>query len=488
MEPLENLREALTFDDVLLVPGASSILPAQADVGTRLTRRIRLNIPLISAAMDTVTESRTAISMARSGGIGFIHRNLDVQEQAAMVARVKKSESWMVRDPVTIEPQAPLSEALEIMRQHGISGLPVIEGQRLVGILTNRDVRFERNLSRRVSELMTSEELITTRAGITMEDATALLHRHRIEKLLVVDEGGRLQGLITVKDIQKAIEFPSASKDTHGRLLVGAAVGVGPDRTERVRCLVEAGVDVVAVDTAHGHSKNVIETVAEIKKAFPDLQVIGGNVATRDGTQALIDAGADGVKVGMGVGSICTTRVISGVGIPQLTAIADACAAADDAGVPIIADGGVRYSGDITKALAAGASATMIGSLLAGTEESPGETVLYQGRTYKVYRGMGSLEAMRGGQSKDRYSQQETEDIKLVPEGIEGRVPYKGNIAPILHQLVGGLKAGMGYIGAASLAELRTKARFMRVSPAGLSESHVHDVTMTKEPPNYQRE
>ncbi|HYB97663.1 MAG TPA: IMP dehydrogenase [Candidatus Limnocylindrales bacterium] len=488
MEPLENLREALTFDDVLLVPGASSILPAQADVGTRLTRKIRLNIPLVSAAMDTVTESRTAISMARSGGIGFIHRNLDVVEQAAMVARVKKSESWMVRDPVTIEPQAPLSEALEIMRQHGISGLPVIEGKRLVGILTNRDVRFERNLSRPVSELMTSEELITTRAGISMEDATALLHRHRIEKLLVVDEGGRLQGLITVKDIQKSIEFPNASKDTHGRLLVGAAVGVGPDRQDRVRALYEAGVDVVAVDTAHGHSKNVLETVAEIKKTFPELQVIGGNVATREGTQALIDAGADGIKVGMGVGSICTTRVISGVGIPQLTAVADACEAADKAGVPVIADGGIRYSGDITKALAAGASATMIGSLLAGTEESPGETVLYQGRTYKVYRGMGSLEAMRGGQSKDRYSQQETEDIKLVPEGIEGRVPYKGNIAPILHQLVGGLKAGMGYIGAASLQELRSKARFMRVSPAGLSESHVHDVTMTKEPPNYQRE
>ncbi|HXC51695.1 MAG TPA: IMP dehydrogenase [Candidatus Limnocylindrales bacterium] len=488
MEALDNLREALTFDDVLLVPGESSILPANADVSTRLTRQISLRIPLISAAMDTVTESRMAISMARVGGIGFIHRNLSPDDQAAEVARVKKSESWMVRDPLTVEPDVPLSLALELMSRHSISGLPVTTSGRLVGILTNRDVRFEKNLQRKVSELMTSEKLVTTRADITLEDATAKLHRNRIEKLLVVDDSGKLVGLITVKDIQKSIEFPSASKDVHGRLLCGAAVGVGIDRVARVQALVDAGVDVVAVDTAHGHSKNVLETVAEIKRTFPDLQVIGGNVATTEGSQALIDAGADGVKVGMGVGSICTTRIISGVGIPQLTAVVDACAAASKAGVPVIADGGIRFSGDITKALAAGASACMIGSLLAGTEESPGETVLYQGRTYKVYRGMGSLEAMRGGQSKDRYAQQETEDIKLVPEGIEGRTPFKGASGATIHQLVGGLKAGMGYIGAESLDDLRNKARFMRVSPAGLSESHVHDVVMTKEPPNYQRE
>jgi IMP dehydrogenase len=488
MEALENMREALTFDDVLLVPGDSSILPSGADVSTRLTRRISLNIPLLSAAMDTVTESSMAIAMARVGAIGFVHRNFPLEEQAAQVARVKKSESWMVRDPVTVEPETPLSSALDIMSRHGISGLPVCKGGHLVGILTNRDVRFEKNLRRRVSELMTSEKLVTTRAGISLEEATALLHRHRIEKLLVVDESGALAGLITVKDIQKSIEFPNASKDGLGRLLCGAAVGVGPDRMDRVAALFEVGVDVVAVDTAHGHSKNVLDTVAEIKKHFPDLQVVGGNVATADGAQALIDAGADGVKVGMGVGSICTTRIISGVGIPQLTAVNDACKTANRAGVPVIADGGIRFSGDITKAIAAGASACMIGSLLAGTEESPGETVLYQGRTYKVYRGMGSIEAMRGGKSKDRYGQQDTDDIKLVPEGIEGRVPYKGSSAATIHQLVGGLKAGMGYIGAASLDELRAKAKFMRVSPAGLSESHVHDVTMTKEPPNYQRE
>ena len=488
MEALDNLREALTFDDVLLVPGDSSILPAHADVSTALTRTIRLNIPLVSAAMDTVTESRMAIAMARAGGIGFIHRNLTPAAQAAQVARVKKSESWMVRDPLTVEPATTLSAALDLMSKHGISGLPVCERGRLVGILTNRDVRFEKNLGRPVSELMTSERLVTTPVGISVEDATALLHRNRIEKLLVVDDGGSLVGLITVKDIQKAIEFPQASKDAEGRLLCGAAVGVGPDRLVRVEALVESGVDVVAVDTAHGHSRNVLETVREIKKVFPSLQVIGGNVATCDGAKALIDAGVDGVKVGMGVGSICTTRIISGVGIPQLTAVNDACKAAGPAGVPVIADGGIRYSGDITKALAAGGSACMIGSLLAGTEESPGETVLYQGRTYKVYRGMGSLEAMRGGQSKDRYAQQETEDIKLVPEGIEGRTPFKGPSAATVHQLVGGLKAGMGYVGASTLAELRSRARFMRVSPAGLSESHVHDVTMTKEPPNYQRE
>jgi IMP dehydrogenase len=487
MERLEGLPEAFTFDDVLLVPGDSSVLPSQATVDTPLTRRIRLNIPLTSAAMDTVTEGRLAIAMAQQGGIGFVHRNLTVEHQAAEVARVKKSESWMITDPVTVAPDAPLSEALEMMDEHGISGLPVTDGHRLCGILTNRDVRFERNPSRPVSELMT-EQLITTRSGIDAEEAKALLHRHRIEKLLVVDDAGRLEGLITVKDIEKSIEYPGANKDERGRLRVGAAVGVGPDRMERVAALVEAGVDVLAVDTAHGHSYNVLRTVEEIKKLYADVEVIGGNVATREGAQALIDAGADGVKVGMGVGSICTTRIISGVGIPQLTAIIEACKAAVPAGVPVIADGGVRFSGDITKALAAGASCVMIGSLLAGVEESPGETILYQGRTYKYYRGMGSLGAMAGGKSKDRYAQADTEDLKLVPEGIEGRVPYKGPVAPVLHQLVGGLKAGMGYIGAGTLDELRTRARFMRVSPAGLSESHVHDVTMTKEPPNYQKE
>lgn len=485
---LDELREALTFDDVLLVPGASSVLPSDTDVTTRLTRRIRLNVPLTSAAMDTVTEARTAIAMAQEGGLGFVHRNLAIDAQAAEVARVKKSESGMITDPITVEPDMALSAALEIMRANGISGLPVTSGERLVGILTNRDVRFERNLDRPVSELMTSENLVTTRAGISMEQATELLHRHRIEKLLVVDDSGRLEGLITVKDIQKSIEYPDATKDDLGRLVVGAAVGVGPDRLDRVAALVEAGVDVVAVDTAHGHSRNVIETVGEIKKVHPNLEVVAGNVGTRSGAQALIDAGADGIKVGMGVGSICTTRIISGVGMPQMTAITEACKACDPVDVPVIADGGVRFSGDITKALAAGASSVMIGSLLAGTEESPGETILYQGRTYKVYRGMGSLEAMRGGRSKDRYFQQDADDMKVIPEGIEGRVPYKGAIGSTIHQLVGGLRAGMGYIGAASLPALRSDARFMRVSPAGLSESHVHDVTMTSEPPNYQKQ
>ncbi len=488
MERLEDLPQALTFDDVLLVPRESSVLPSEADVATRLTRGICLKIPLVSAAMDTVTEARLAIAMAQDGGLGFIHRNLDIAAQAREVARVKKSESWMITDPVTVGPDMPLSTALTIMRENGISGLPVTEDHRLVGILTNRDVRFEANQERPISQLMTSENLITTHAGISMEEATALLHRHRIEKLLVVDDEGSLEGLITVKDIQKSIEYPDSSKDARGRLLVGAAVGVGPDRGDRTAALVEAGVDVVAVDTAHGHSKNVLETVREIKKAYGDLQVLGGNVGTAEGTKALIDAGADGVKVGMGVGSICTTRIISGVGMPQLTAVNEACSAAAEADIPIVADGGVRYSGDITKALAAGAASVMIGSLLAGTEESPGETVLYQGRTFKVYRGMGSLEAMRGGQSKDRYFQQDRDDLKVVPEGIEGRVPYKGTLASTIHQLVGGLRAGMGYLGVSDLHELRTEARFMRVSPAGMKESHVHDVTMIKEPPNYRPE
>jgi len=485
---LDSLPVGLTFDDVLLAPGESDVMPSAARVETRLTRGITLDIPLTSAAMDTVTEARMAIAMAQQGGLGFIHRNLTVERHAAEVTRVKKSESGMITDPITVEPDLPLHRALDIMRANGISGLPVCEGERLVGIVTHRDVRFERDLERKVSEVMTSENLVTAPTGISPEEATQILHRHRIEKLLVVDAKGRLDGLITVKDIQKSIEYPQASKDEYGRLLVGAAVGVGEDRVERVAALVEAGVDVVCIDTAHGHTKNVIETVEETKTSHPDLQVVAGNVGTAAGTRALIDAGVDAVKVGMGVGSICTTRIISGVGMPQMTAITEARAVADREGVPVIADGGVRFSGDITKALAAGASSVMVGSLLAGTEESPGETVLYQGRTYKVYRGMGSLEAMRGGRSKDRYFQQDRDDVKLVPEGIEGRVPYKGTLHSTIQQMVGGLRAGMGYVGANDLTELRTKATFVRVSPAGLAESHVHDVTMVKEPPNYRQE
>ena len=487
MEGLEALSVALTFDDVLLVPGRSEVVPADTEIGTRLTRNIAINIPLTSAAMDTVTEARLAIAMAQQGGLGFIHRNLTIERQAAEVTRVKKSESGLITDPITVEPDLPLAEALSIMRENSVSGLPVCTGEKLVGIVTHRDVRFERNLERRVSEVMTSENLVTAPAGIGIDEATEILHRHRIEKLLVIDQEGKLKGLITVKDIQKAIEFPQASKDELGRLLVGAAVGVGADRLDRVAALVETGVDVVAVDTAHGHSQNVVKAVDEIKSRYPDLEVVAGNVGTMEGAQAMIDAGADAVKVGMGVGSICTTRVISGVGMPQLTAIIEACRATQG-NIPVIADGGIRFSGDLTKALAAGASSCMIGSLLAGTEESPGETMLYQGRTYKVYRGMGSLEAMRGGAGKDRYFQEGRDDLKLVPEGIEGRVPYKGSLHSTIHQLVGGLRAGMGYTGSCDLEQLRNRARFMRVSPAGLQESHVHDVTMVKEPPNYSQE
>jgi IMP dehydrogenase len=397
---------------------------------------------------------------------------------------VKKSESGMIADPITVEPELPLHRALEIMRAHGISGLPVTEGQRLVGILTNRDIRFERNLNRKVAEVMT-KDLVTAPVGTTIEEAKAILHRHRIEKLLVTDRDGRLKGLITVKDIQKGIEFPQATKDAMGRLMVGGAIGVGADRVVRVDALVEAGVDVVCVDTAHGHSRNVIDTVKEIKKRHPALDVLAGNVGTAEGAKALVDAGADAVKVGMGVGSICTTRVISGVGMPQLTAVTEACKAAAPANVPVIADGGVRFSGDITKALAAGATTVMIGSLLAGTEESPGETVLYQGRTYKVYRGMGSLEAMRGGMSKDRYFQEGHEDMKLVPEGIEGRVPYKGPVADVLYQMVGGLRSGMGYCGVSSIPQLQCDVEMVQITSAGLRESHPHDVTITREAPNY---
>ena len=488
MERLDALPEALTFDDVLLVPAYSAILPTDANVSSRLTRNLMLSLPLVSAAMDTVTESRMAVAMAQLGGIGFVHRNMSIEQQAAEVARVKKSESGKIVYPVVVDPAISLREALEIMQANEISGLPVCSEGRLVGILTNRDVRFERNKDRTVSEVMTSKNLVTAGPDVTNQEATDVLQKNRIEKLPLVDKDGRLVGLITVKDIQKRLDYPAASKDSHGRLLTGAAVGVGEDRLDRTAALAEAGVDVVAVDTAHGHTANVMETVKLVKNEHPDLDVIAGNVATADGARALVDCGVDGVKVGMGVGSICTTRVVSGVGIPQLTAILEARSVCEEAAVPVIADGGLRYSGDITKAMAAGADSVMIGSLLAGTEQSPGETVLYQGRSYKLYRGMGSLEVMREGASRDRYGLQEQDRLKLVPEGIEGRVPYKGDVMATIDQLAGGLRAGMGYLGAGNIAELRANARFMRVSPAGLAESHVHDVTMTREPPNYRRD
>ncbi len=505
-----DMPEGLTFDDVLLVPGPSDFLPRDADVSTRLSRRVSLRIPLISAAMDTVTESATAIAMAQEGGIGVIHRNLSIEEQAREVEKVKKSESGMVLDPVTVHPEQPIAEALEIMRRYRISGLPVTQNGRLVGILTNRDLRFEKRLDRKVSEVMTKENLITGRPGIGLEEAKEILHANRIEKLLIVDDGGRLHGLITVKDIEKAVRFPAACKDALGRLRVGGAIGTGEDRRARAERLVAAGVDVLVIDTAHGHSKNVIDTVAEVKELYPDIDVIAGNIATGEGARALAEAGADALKVGMGPASICTTRVISGVGVPQLTAIAAAARVAQEYGIPVVADGGIKYSGDISKALAAGADSVMIGSLFAGTEESPGETILYQGRTYKLYRGMGSIEAMREREgSRNRYFQDdELEQMKLVPEGIEGmvrfvrrlwrivgevaegiegRVPHKGPLSFIVSQLVGGLKAGMGYCGCRTIRELHQKARFMRVSNASLQESHVHDVFIAKEAPNYSR-
>jgi IMP dehydrogenase len=489
MMPSEVL-EGLTFDDVLLVPAASEILPKDADTSTLLTADIRLAIPLVSAAMDTVTEARTAIAIAQEGGIGIVHRNLSVGAQAKEVERVKKSESGMIDDPVTVRPEQPIHEALDVMRRYQISGLPVTrEGGELVGILTNRDLRFEKRLERPVADVMTKERLITARPGVTLEKAKEILHENRIEKLLVVDERGRLKGLITVKDIQKTIQFPHASKDAQGRLRVGGAIGTAADRDERVEALVRAGADVIVIDTAHGHAKSVLDAVTELKRAFPRVPLIAGNVATAEGTEALIRAGVDAVKVGMGGGSICTTRVVSGVGMPQLTAIAESVKVAEKRGIPVIADGGVKFSGDITKALAAGSASVMIGSLFAGTEESPGETILYQGRTYKLYRGMGSLEAMREREgSRNRYFQDEEETMKLVPEGIEGRVPYKGPITFIVQQLIGGLKAGMGYVGCASLKELRSKAKFVRVTSAGFRESHVHDVSITKEAPNYRLE
>jgi IMP dehydrogenase len=485
-----QFREAYTFDDVLLEPAASSVLPTEVDTRTRITRSIELGIPLISAAMDTVTESGMAIAMAQAGGIGVLHKNLTIEEQAREVTAVKKFESGMVVNPLTIEPNATLADALALMERYGIHGIPVTEGQggKLVGILTNRDVRFATNMQQPVHELMTKDRLITVREGVSSGEAKRLLHHHRIEKLLVVDEAYRCVGLITVKDIEKARLHPNASKDEQGRLRCAAAVSTGADGLERAQALIDAGVDIVIVDTAHGHSSRVLDTITAIKKRSNLTQVIGGNVATSEGTKALIDAGVDAVKVGIGPGSICTTRIVAGVGVPQLTAVADAVAVANKAGVPVIADGGIKFSGDLAKAIAAGASACMIGSLLAGTDEAPGEVFLYQGRSYKSYRGMGSLGAMGRG-SADRYFQQEVGDkLKLVPEGIEGRVAYKGPVGTILHQLVGGLRAAMGYTGNATLEQMRTNCRFLRITSAGLRESHVHDVAITREAPNYRQE
>jgi len=487
----DDLPEALTFDDVLLVPGPSAVLPRDCDVSTRLTERITLQMPIVSSAMDTVTEAATAICMAREGGLGVIHKNLTIEEQAREVHKVKKAESGMVFDPVVIDPDQRLDAAMETMRQYGISGLPVVSNGKPIGILTNRDVRFERNLSQKVSEVMT-KELITVTEGVSVDAAKDLLHQHRIERLVVVDGQGRMRGLITIKDIMKAESHPQAAKDERGRLRVGAAVGVGDDKEARVQALINAGCDVVVVDTAHGHSLGVLDAVRALRSTFPDLQIIAGNVATADGYTALVEAGANCVKVGIGPGSICTTRVVAGVGVPQITAIAECAKAALKLGRPIVADGGVKYSGDVAKALAAGAHVVMIGSLFAGTDEAPGEIILYGGRSYKLYRGMGSLGAMQAG-SRDRYFQghltaSESDKQKLVPEGIEGRVPYKGPLSQSLYQLVGGIKAAMGYTGCGTIAQLREKSTFVRITSAGLRESHVHDVIITKEAPNYRVE
>jgi IMP dehydrogenase len=487
-----SIREALTFDDVLLVPGASEVLPAQVDTRTQLTRTVELGIPLVSAAMDTVTEAGLAIAMAQAGGMGVIHKNLSIEEQAEHVRRVKRFESGMVVNPVTIGPDATLADALGLMERYRISGVPVVENPngkgagKLVGILTNRDVRFAADPRQKISELMTQDKLITVREGVKPDEAKRLLHQHRIEKILVVDDAYRCVGLITVKDIEKAQKYPNSCKDERGRLRVAAATGVGEDGYARAMALIEAECDVIIVDTAHGHSRGVLEAVNRIKKASNYTQVAGGNIATADGAKALIDAGADAVKVGIGPGSICTTRIVAGVGVPQLTAIMDAVSVARDAGVPVIGDGGIKYSGDLAKALAAGASVAMVGSLLAGTEESPGEVFLYQGRSYKGYRGMGSVGAMARG-SADRYFQAEVRDaLKLVPEGVEGQVPYKGPVGSVVHQIVGGLRAAMGYTGCKTIQEFHRKAQFVRITGAGLRESHVHDVIVTREAPNYQ--
>jgi IMP dehydrogenase len=483
------IQEALTFDDVLLQPAYSEVLPRQVSLRTSLTREIALNLPVVSAAMDTVTEARLAIALAQEGGIGIVHKNMTAEAQAREVRRVKKYESGIISDPITVTPDKSVREVLALIRSKNISGVPVVDGNKLTGIVTNRDLRFETRLDAPVSEVMTPHErLVTVREGAAKEEVLMLLHRHRIEKVLVVDDDFLLRGLITAKDFQKATDFPLACKDERGALRVGAAVGTSPDTDERVEALVAAGVDVVVVDTAHGHTRGVLERVKRIKQAFPDLQVVGGNIATGEAAAALVEAGADAVKVGIGPGSICTTRVVAGVGVPQVTAIANVAAALEKSGVPLIADGGIRYSGDIAKAIVAGANGVMIGSLFAGTEESPGEVELYQGRSYKSYRGMGSLGAMSGQHgSKDRYFQDTTEEIeKLVPEGIEGRVPYKGSLIQIVHQLAGGLRSAMGYTGCQDIGEMRTRPDFVRITGAGVRESHVHDVTITKEAPNYR--
>jgi IMP dehydrogenase len=496
--------EALTFDDVLLLPAKSDVIPAAVDTSTRMTRNIELRIPLISAAMDTVTESHMAIAMAQQGGLGIIHRNLTIEQQASEVDKVKRSESGMIVDPITMSPEDRIADALEVMRRYRISGVPITKNKRLVGILTNRDLRFETRTDIPISEVMTKENLITVPVGTTLSDAEAILHQHRIEKLLVVDDHYNLKGLITVKDIQKRLKYPTAAKDAHGRLRVAAAIGATGDFLERAQEMVKAKADLLAVDSAHGHSTRVIEAIKEIKAKLPEVDLIAGNVGTFDGACELARAGADGIKVGIGPGSICTTRVVTGAGVPQVTAIAEAARAVRDTDVPIIADGGIKYSGDITKAIAAGANCVMIGSLLAGTEESPGETILYQGRSFKTYRGMGSLAAMAQG-SSERYFQDGNESDssvpvisedgaegnrlgKLVPEGIEGRVPYRGTVAMVVYQLVGGVKSGMGYVGCSTISELQHKARFVRISGAGLRESHVHDVMITREAPNYRVE
>jgi IMP dehydrogenase len=497
-----GLRTALTFDDVLLIPRHSTVVPAQVDVSTRLTRNIRLNVPLLSAAMDTVTESEMAIAMAQHGGIGIIHKNLPIDQQASEVDRVKRSESGMIVNPITLGPRARISEALELMRRYRISGVPITEDGskegRLVGILTNRDLRFETSVERPVSDVMTRNNLITVPVGTTLDEAREILHQKKVEKLLVVDRDYRLKGLITVKDIQKAIKYPNAAKDSLGRLRVGAAIGIAKDTLERAEALVNAHVDVLVVDTAHGHSQGVMDIVQRIRRRFSDVDVIAGNVATAEATEALIDLGVDAVKIGIGAGSICTTRVVAGIGVPMISAVYECAEAARRRDVPVIADGGIRFSGDIVKALAVGANSVMIGNLFAGTDESPGELILYQGRTFKEYRGMGSIGAMRKG-SRDRYFQDEFElesgtspagkgVEKLVPEGIEGRVPHKGSIAMVVHQLMGGLRAGMGYCGAPTIADLQRDAQLIRITNAGHRESHVHDVTITKEAPNYRME
>ncbi|MFP4531296.1 MAG: IMP dehydrogenase [Desulfobacterales bacterium] len=478
-------EEAYSFDDVLLLPNYSDVLPSEVNTSTRLTRNLNLNIPLVSAAMDTVTEARTAISMARAGGIGFIHRNMNIKDQCREVEHVKKSESGMIIDPVTTEPDAPISSVLKLMEQYHISGVPVTRGEKLVGIVTNRDLRFETDLEKPVSKVMTRENLVTVMEGIDLEESKKLLHQHRIEKLLVVNKEGRLTGLITIKDIEKIRKYPDACKDGLGRLRVGAAIGVGQDMEARAEALIQAGADVIVIDTSHGHSANVINALKILKGNFPDVDLVAGNVGTGKGAEDLINAGADGIKVGIGPGSICTTRVVAGIGVPQLTAIMNCRSISNKTGIPLIADGGVKYSGDLTKALGSGAHSVMIGGLFAGTEESPGEKIIFQGRSYKAYRGMGSVEAMQQG-SKDRYYQTDEEsNDKLVPEGIVGRVPYRGTLAENIFQMIGGLKSGMGYVGCRTIEELREKARFIKISPAGLKESHAHDVIITKEAPNY---